>query len=631
MLNKAIKSVEVKARKRINIRKEFAEQNRLRKSFERKLRNQLNTYFKKYYNGIADLYEEELPYGQVIRDSQIDLTKILNSHYRQVITSFGERQLRVLEKQENRFESIYQDYVNLVGAERVVGITRSNQKIIQKVINANQDAGVAVVAKEIRASSEVPYTRYRSATIARTETHNAASYANQQTAQSMNIPDQQKQWVTTQDPRSRSTHLQANGQVVPLDEDFIVGGKPMKYPGDPRGGAGNVINCRCVLIYTSPEDVVTDDTTITPKPRQARVIEDTPQQQFMGFGKTIPEEKKWHEVSWSESPDNIKNAIYVLPALSRVTQSTSRRAYYNNSENMIAMGKNKTKLENGKDVWRHEYGHDIDSKAFGILKEYSDKDKYRNLEIRKNRFGKSAFISEYYADEGLRDQKNIKKIFANTYGVDRYSTKGSKIMEDINNKVEKKMAKQIDSEKIDDKWLDANLQDGKIFTKEEILTIIGGRKKITKHFEMIGGEYLKANKRIFFEINELNKEGVLDFKGSFSGTLRKIFIFEDKINDSERTLLFQDFIGSLTNTNLGNGHGKSYYNKMRNQSTNAKTGFSFGNAVESFANYTSLKGIDNDLWHKKMKKYAPETTKAYDDVFDELNTIAIEDPIGLVD
>ena len=148
---------------------------------------------------------------------------------------------------------------------------------------------------------------------------------------------------------------------------------------------------------------------------------------------------------------------------------------------------------------------------------------------------------------------------------------------------------------------------------------------------MIGGEYLKANKRIFFEINELNKEGVLDFKGSFSGTLRKIFIFEDKINDSERTLLFQDFIGSLTNTNLGNGHGKSYYNKMRNQSTNAKTGFSFGNAVESFANYTSLKGIDNDLWHKKMKKYAPETTKAYDDVFDELNTIAIEDPIGLVD
>lgn len=39
------------------------------------------------------------------------------------------------------------------------------------------------------------------------------------------------------------------------------------------------------------------------------------------------------------------------------------------------------------------------------------------------------------------------------------------------------MAKQIVSEKIDDKWLEANLQDGKIFTKEEIITIIGGRKK----------------------------------------------------------------------------------------------------------------------------------------------------------
>lgn len=622
--------------KRINVGKEFAEQNRLRKSYERKLRRQVQGYFKQIYNDVADLYEQDLPFTSVLtRDTR--LQSILQSHYRQVINAFGERQLRNLQKQDTQFEQIYEDYVRSVGAERVVGIKRATRGIIQRVINANKDEGVAVIAREIRQKGQ-PFdslNRYRSATIARTETHNAASFANDRVARSLNIPDMQKRWTATNDPRTRTTHAQASGQTVPMDEDFTVGGRAMGYAGDPRGGASNVINCRCVIVYVSPEDVVTDDTTITPKPRQARTTSgDVPEQRLMGFGKTIPEEKQWHEVSWGESPDNIKNAIYVLPALSRVT--TGRRgAFYNNSENRIEIGQYKIKQENGKDVWRHEYGHDIDSKALGILKGYSNKDKFKNLEIRKNRLGMSGYISEYYTDEALRDQKNIKKIFANTYGINRYSEKGRKIMDDIEDKAEKKIAKQIDSEKIDDKWLDANLQDGKIFTKEEIISIVGGRKKIKEYHESGSSAFsemqTKANKRVFLELNELNKEGVFDFKGGFSGTLKKLYILEDQINKSERTLLFQDFIGSLTNTNLGDGHGKAYYDKRRFKSTNAKRGFSFANATETFANYTSLKGIDNDLWYKKMKRYAPETTKAYDDVFDELNNIAIEDPIGLVD
>jgi hypothetical protein len=630
-----VKQVNIGLGKRINASKEFQEQTRLRKSFERKLRGQMIVYFGKLYDKVADNYEMIEPYEQVLKDTQDNLFRILNSHYRVVIEKFGERQLRNYQKQ-NLFEEIYQDYVRQVGATRVVAIQNSTRNVIRRVINTNIDEGVEVTGKKIRDQGKPfnSFNRYRSNTIARTETHNAASYANHKVVESLNIPDVQKRWTTTLDARSRTTHVQANGQTVGMDEDFTVGGRPMAYPGDPRGGAANVINCRCVLLYVTLEDVVTDDTTTTPKPRQARATEDTSQQQVMGFGRTIPEEKVWHEVSWGESPDNIKNAIYTLPALSRVT--TERKgAFYMNRENRIEMGKYKITQENGKDVWRHEYGHDIDSKALGILKGYSDKDKFKNLEIRKNKFGRSAYISEYYADEALRDQKNIKKIFANTYGVNRYSQKGSKIMDDIDNKVEKKMAKQIGSEKIDDKWLDNNLQDGKIFTKEEIITIVGGRKKI-KEFHESGSPAFnemitRTNKRVFLELNELNKEGVFDFKDGFRGSLRKLFILEDQINKSERSLLFQDFIGSLTNANLGDGHGKSYYNKKRGQGTIAKRGFSFGNAVETFANYTSLKGIDNDLWYKKMRKYAPETTKAYDDVFDELNNIAIEDPIGLVD
>ena len=41
-----------------------------------------------------------------------------------------------------------------------------------------------------------------------------------------------------------------------MDDDFVVGGLPMAYAGDARGGAKNVINCRCVIIYADENDIV---------------------------------------------------------------------------------------------------------------------------------------------------------------------------------------------------------------------------------------------------------------------------------------------------------------------------------------------------------------------------------------
>lgn len=52
-------------------------------------------------------------------------------------------------------------------------------------------------------------------------------------------------WDATGDRRTRFDHAVADGKTVGLDERFLVGGRAMLYPGDPAGGAGNVINCRC--------------------------------------------------------------------------------------------------------------------------------------------------------------------------------------------------------------------------------------------------------------------------------------------------------------------------------------------------------------------------------------------------
>ena len=59
-----------------------------------------------------------------------------------------------------------------------------------------------------------------------------------------------KRWSATGDERTRDEHLAADGQEVPNNEPFTVGGEQMMYPGDISLGASawNVIQCRCTVV-----------------------------------------------------------------------------------------------------------------------------------------------------------------------------------------------------------------------------------------------------------------------------------------------------------------------------------------------------------------------------------------------
>lgn len=101
----------------------------------------------------------------------------------------------------------------------------------------------------------------RAVTVARTEViaannagAHAAAYAT--TATLGYAPGQVvKEWLSTHDSRTRETHADADGQqVMGLDTPFSVGGASLAYPGDPSGPGGEVINCRCTLLYVMPDD-----------------------------------------------------------------------------------------------------------------------------------------------------------------------------------------------------------------------------------------------------------------------------------------------------------------------------------------------------------------------------------------
>ena len=88
--------------------------------------------------------------------------------------------------------------------------------------------------------------------IARTETTrvmNSAKQADGEEGKRLGLT-MYKKWVASVDDRTRDEHVQADGQEVPIDEPFVVGGEQMMYPGDVSLGAsaGNVINCRCTCV-----------------------------------------------------------------------------------------------------------------------------------------------------------------------------------------------------------------------------------------------------------------------------------------------------------------------------------------------------------------------------------------------
>jgi hypothetical protein len=91
----------------------------------------------------------------------------------------------------------------------------------------------------------------RAVTVARTETLaavNAGVYRSAQLdAEQRGDPAPFKQWIATADPRTRDTHREADKQRTLLSEPFVVGGAQLLYPGDPRGPANEVINCRCSM------------------------------------------------------------------------------------------------------------------------------------------------------------------------------------------------------------------------------------------------------------------------------------------------------------------------------------------------------------------------------------------------
>lgn len=104
--------------------------------------------------------------------------------------------------------------------------------------------------------------QYRLDNIARTESMRAANAGSHAVFKDWGVSH--KEWVATPDNRTRDAHRAADGQVVGIDDPFVVMGERLMYPGDPQGSPANFCQCRCTVA-----PVIKDMPTAPPVPPPA--------------------------------------------------------------------------------------------------------------------------------------------------------------------------------------------------------------------------------------------------------------------------------------------------------------------------------------------------------------------------
>lgn len=192
-----------------------------------------------------------------VRESQI------KEMYLELYTTLGNPQYKRISKSikaEIDFQSIILQWLNTEAGLRIVSVHQTLIEAIINVIQEGYDNNISVADITRNLQRRFGWYKYQALRIARTETTTATNLATMVAAQNSEYV-LEKTWISAQDnrtrrpPKSPFDHLDMNGVKVDAMKPFFVGGQSLQYPGDPNGTAGNIINCRCKIVFTVKEDV----------------------------------------------------------------------------------------------------------------------------------------------------------------------------------------------------------------------------------------------------------------------------------------------------------------------------------------------------------------------------------------
>lgn len=263
---------------------------KVRASYERRRERLVDDWQKKIKRDIeaeslkfVELYEKNPQTGMALFEVYFDVNFISTTYtrlHRDVFFEFYNRakkagaksavksetfmQINMRRKELPTVENIINEYLVAIGGTTIKEIGEETLLLIKNILIKTEKLGVSIFEKIKVLRREIKnMSAYRAERIARTETTSAAGFGAFEGAKSTGL-DLEKVWLSTLDKRTRGSkkkakhnHLVMYNQRQKMDELFIdpASGEGMMYVCDRTHGAtaGNIVNCRCTMIFQETE------------------------------------------------------------------------------------------------------------------------------------------------------------------------------------------------------------------------------------------------------------------------------------------------------------------------------------------------------------------------------------------
>ena len=240
---------------------------------EKQLELAISKLFKDLKQEVLDNLEEYWSEYQLLQ-GQVDLitAPINNSHeeYYQILEKHNKREYQLgndeakrlieitnettAQKSIRRFRKYIRRVDNLFGTiqwseenllERTYNMSQRTLARITNDINTiitegyTSGKGLNVVANMLTRRFDQLET-WEARRIARTEIHNSHNQGVMRIYHEVGVS--YTQWIAADDDRTRESHAEINGEIIPFGEKYSNG---LEYPGDTSGDIEEWINCRC--------------------------------------------------------------------------------------------------------------------------------------------------------------------------------------------------------------------------------------------------------------------------------------------------------------------------------------------------------------------------------------------------
>ena len=250
---------------------------RWHKTYEKRAAKEIQSVFQNWASNIVlsgSPYQFANQMDAQFKDE--DLIKAYVKLYLEIGVVHGKRVGKEINRSKKEFDPLFfqeayekyvKQYLQQFGLERVFGIRQTFIDYLVGVIKQRAGEGLfgdspdpSRIATWIQQQSgSRNFYRWEALRIARTESTAASNLGGLRAVENSGYV-MEKEWVSALDSRTRRQpkdwydHREMDGKKIPLEEPFVMGSAKggedrLMFPGDPKGRASNIINCRCTLIY----------------------------------------------------------------------------------------------------------------------------------------------------------------------------------------------------------------------------------------------------------------------------------------------------------------------------------------------------------------------------------------------